>query len=102
MKFAISVYSQNLLSLTKFCIKIQKIIGFINYFKSIKLPKKIQKFTVLRSPHVNKKSREQFEIRTYKRIFIISTFEIKLIFLLFKKIQNKLPANIIIKLAYIK
>ena len=29
----------------------------------IPLPNKIEKFTVLRSPHVNKKSREQFEIR---------------------------------------
>ena len=34
----------------------------------IPLPNKIEKFTVLRSPHVNKKSREQFEIRTHKRL----------------------------------
>ncbi len=34
----------------------------------IPLPTRIQKFTVLRSPHVNKKSREQFEMRTHKRI----------------------------------
>ncbi len=34
----------------------------------VPLPTKIQKFTVLRSPHVDKKSREQFEIRTYKRL----------------------------------
>ena len=32
---------------------------------------KIEKFTVLRSPHVNKKSREQFEIRTHKRLLDI-------------------------------
>ena len=37
----------------------------------IPLPKKIEKFTVLRSPHVNKKSREQFEIRTHKRMLDI-------------------------------
>mmetsp|Transcript_29520 Transcript_29520/g.35859 ORF Transcript_29520/g.35859 Transcript_29520/m.35859 type:complete len:126 (-) Transcript_29520:926-1303(-) len=30
------------------------------------LPTKIQKYTVNRSPHVNKKSREQFETRTYR------------------------------------
>jgi ribosomal protein S10 len=35
------------------------------------LPKKLKKFTVLRSPHIDKKSREQFEIRTYKRLLII-------------------------------
>ena len=34
----------------------------------IPLPTKIEKFTVLRSPHVDKKSREQFEIRTHKRL----------------------------------
>jgi len=37
----------------------------------IPLPNKIEKFTVLRSPHVNKKSREQFEIRTHKRLLDI-------------------------------
>ncbi len=37
----------------------------------IPLPTKIEKFTVLRSPHINKKSREQFEIRTHKRLLDI-------------------------------
>jgi small subunit ribosomal protein S10 len=37
----------------------------------IPLPTKISKFTILRSPHVDKKSREQFEIRTHKRIIDI-------------------------------
>ena len=32
----------------------------------IPLPTRIEKFTVLRSPHIDKKSREQFEIRTHK------------------------------------
>ena len=34
----------------------------------IPLPTRIERFTVLRSPHVNKKSREQFESRTHKRL----------------------------------
>ena len=34
----------------------------------IPFPTRINKFTVLRSPHVNKKSREQFEMRTHKRL----------------------------------
>lgn len=34
----------------------------------IPLPTKISKYCVLRSPHVDKKSREEFEIRTHKRI----------------------------------
>ena len=37
----------------------------------IPLPTKIEKFTVLRSPHVDKKSREQFELRTHKRLLDI-------------------------------
>lgn len=37
----------------------------------IPLPRRIEKFTVLRGPHVDKKSREQFEIRTHKRLIII-------------------------------
>lgn len=38
----------------------------------VPLPRSIRKFTVNRSPHVNKKSREQFEIRTQKRLITIS------------------------------
>jgi small subunit ribosomal protein S10 len=37
----------------------------------IPLPTKIEKFCVNRSPHVDKKSREQFEIRTHKRVLDI-------------------------------
>ncbi len=37
----------------------------------IPLPTKINKFTVLKSPFVNKKSREQFEMRTHKRMIDI-------------------------------
>lgn len=37
----------------------------------IPLPTKIEKYTVLRSPHVDKKSREQFERRTHKRLLDI-------------------------------
>jgi len=38
----------------------------------IPLPTRIERYTVLRSPHVNKKSREQFEIRTHKRLIDIA------------------------------
>ena len=37
----------------------------------IPLPTRVNKVTVLRSPHVNKKSREQFEMRTHKRLIDI-------------------------------
>ena len=37
----------------------------------IPLPTHIERFTVNRSPHVDKKSREQFEMRTHKRVIDI-------------------------------
>ena len=38
----------------------------------IPLPTNIEKYTVNRSPHIDKKSREQFEMRTHKRLIDIS------------------------------
>jgi small subunit ribosomal protein S10 len=37
----------------------------------VPLPTRIEKFTVNRSPHIDKKSREQFEMRTHKRLLDI-------------------------------
>jgi len=37
----------------------------------IPLPTRIERYTVLRSPNIDKKSREQFEIRTHKRVIDI-------------------------------
>ena len=43
-----------------------------NVIGPVPLPTKRQKYTVLRSPHVNKKSREQFQINTHKRLLYIT------------------------------
>ena len=37
----------------------------------VPLPTRVERYTVLRSPHIDKKSRDQFEIRTHKRIIDI-------------------------------
>ncbi len=37
----------------------------------VPLPTRVQRWTVLRSPHIDKKSREQFEMRTHKRLLDI-------------------------------
>ena len=37
----------------------------------IPMPTRIERYTVLRSPHIDKKSREQFEMRTHKRLLDI-------------------------------
>jgi small subunit ribosomal protein S10 len=34
----------------------------------VPLPTKIERFTVIRGPHIDKRSREQFELRTHKRV----------------------------------
>jgi small subunit ribosomal protein S10 len=39
----------------------------------VSLPTKIKRFCVLRSPHIDKDSREHFELRLYKRFFDITT-----------------------------
>ena len=40
----------------------------------IPMPTRIERYTVLRSPHIDKKSREQFEMRTHKRVIDIFEF----------------------------
>lgn len=37
----------------------------------VPLPTRIEKYTVLRGPHIDKKSRDQFEVRTHKRLLDI-------------------------------
>ena len=37
----------------------------------VPLPTRVQRWTVLRSPHIDKKSREQFELKTHKRVIDI-------------------------------
>lgn len=44
------------------------------YFKffSVAIPKKVKRFVLIKSPHVNKKSKEHFQISTYQRLFYLS------------------------------
>ena len=57
----------------------------------IPLPTKVEKFTVLRSPHVNKKAREQFQLCTYKRLIDIFSSSAKTVDALMKL---DLPAGV--------
>jgi small subunit ribosomal protein S10 len=61
----------------------------------IPLPTRIERYTVLRSPHVDKKSREQFEIRTHKRLIYLGNPTKKTVDLLSKL---NLPAGVEIKI----
>ncbi|MDI4567502.1 MAG: 30S ribosomal protein S10 [Mycoplasma sp.] len=44
----------------------------------IPIPTKKELFTVIRSPHISKSSREQFEIRTHKRLIVLTNVSNKL------------------------
>ena len=58
---------------------------------AIPLPTKVERFTVNRSPHVDKKSMEQFEIRTHKRVIDIKNANLKTVYELRKL---NLPAGV--------
>ncbi len=57
----------------------------------VSLPTKIKRFCVLRSPHVDKDSREHFEIRIHKRFIDINTTSPSILDLLLK---TELPAGV--------
>ena len=61
----------------------------------IPLPTTKEKFTVLRSPHVDKKSREQFQLCTYKRLMDIYSSSSKTINALMKL---ELPSGVDVKI----
>ncbi|MFA6814769.1 MAG: 30S ribosomal protein S10 [Lentisphaeria bacterium] len=63
----------------------------------IPLPTRIERFTVNRSPHVNKKSMEQFEIRTHKRVLDIIDPSAKTVDEL-KKLNLPAGVDIVIKI----
>lgn len=61
----------------------------------VPLPTKREVVTILRSVHVNKKSREQFESRTYQRLIVVSEFDDKA----FDQIKRlELPSGISVKI----
>lgn len=73
MKIKIKSVDQKNLKI--YLINIQKILKNLNIAYNIfNLPTKQKRITLLKSPHVNITAREQFELKTYKTIIQISTF----------------------------
>ena len=56
------------------------------------------KFTVLKSPHVNKKAREQFEIRNYTKILNIYSYQSLLLLFVLKRIKTNTFSEVKLKL----
>merc|ERR1712061_591628 len=73
----IKLCSFELLDLNSTCKTITKIVSETGAILSgpIPLPTKKNIFCVLRSPHVNKDSREHFEIRSHRRLFCIKNWK---------------------------
>jgi len=69
-------------------------------FCFISLPKKIKKYTVLRSPNGNKKSKDQFEIRFYN-FLIILLYNSNLSDNILKIIKSYFKPSILVKILYI-
>jgi small subunit ribosomal protein S10 len=73
MKIKLYIKSYYNYYVNEFIRKVEKYITKdLNYNQiQIFLPSKIEKFTILRSPHADKKARDQFERKTYKRLVIL-------------------------------
>jgi ribosomal protein S10 len=84
---------------------LKKVTSLTNYkINFVSLPTKIERFTVLRSPHVDKKSREQFELRKYTKILNLyfdfsNNFEKQKAKLLINFIKNS-SAGLSLKISY--
>ena len=68
LRISVKAYEPTILDST--CVKILDVIkaSGIEAVGPIPLPTKLRRYCVLTSPHVNKKARDHFEIRTHKRI----------------------------------
>lgn len=72
IKVCIKLKAFHPIYLDRFLILSSKKLKLANILESkiVFLPKKTERFTVLRSPHVDKKARDQFERVTYKRLLV--------------------------------
>lgn len=67
-------------------------------FSIVSLPISERKITLLKSPHVNKKSKEQFQIKTYKFLVILEELSYNLLFRGFQYFILNKPKNLSIKI----
>lgn len=107
MFIIIDIYSKNFYALSSFLStflsnKICNKLKLIIVKSSLQKTKKKKKLTVLKSPHVNKKAQEQFELHTYKKQIKCFTFKTFLFLVLLKKIKFNLFSEIVIKVSLIK
>lgn len=94
-KINIKSFDSSILEYTVEKIKrMASLSGIVTFIGPIRLPKDIKRWTVLRSPHIDKKSREQFEMITYRRMLIIKNTNPVLIKLFLQYIKKNIPIGV--------
>lgn len=92
--------------LNRFIVLVEENIkaNMLNLNSHVFLPNQIERFTVLTSPHVDKKAREQFERRIYKSILLIDVTDYEKNWMLFKLIRlfSILSIGVSFKIVYEK
>lgn len=85
IKGYLSIYAYDTQILKDFLIFLTKICNSLGIQQNgiISMPKKSNKLTLLRSPHIDKKSREQFGIFLHKKLLVLK-FSSKISFVIFK------------------
>ena len=99
--YKISIKSFDFYFTRKTVEKILQILSFleINEFTIINLPQKKKKITVLRSPHIDKKSREQFQLEKKKTVLYIKTNTRKKGFLFLEILKHLILAGVEIQIS---
>lgn len=68
--------------------------GIVSLIGPIRFPTLVKRWTVLRSPHIDKKSREQFEMITYRRMLIIKKTDPQVINFFLRYIKKNIPIGV--------
>lgn len=96
MEIQLKIKSYHPAYIEKFCDNLKK---NAIAFDAIKLPQKKEYFTVLRSPHVDKKARDQFERTTYNRLLVLQiNYEINLLKIIAQVHKHIVGVNVELKI----
>ena len=94
-KINIKSFDSNVLEYTVEKIKkMASLSGIVTLIGPIRFPKNIKRWTVLRAPHIDKKSREQFEMITYRRMLIIKDTNPVSVKLFLQYIKKNIPIGV--------
>jgi ribosomal protein S10 len=105
MFIILSIYSKNSVSLTNFLkffykLSMNKGLGLSAFTSQCSVKRKKVFFSVLKSPHVNKTSQEQFEYKLFKKQIKIDVFQINKLLVILKLLKAKLFSDVKIELKF--